>query len=896
MSWYRRIGNVFRAEKISADLDDELSYHIAETTDELVAGGMTEEEARREASRRFGNYTVQKENTRDMLIARTLEAFVGDLRYGARQLRLNPGFAAVAILSLALGIGANSAIFQLINAVCLRGLPVSHPEQLVAFERKEQSFNSGWLAGRNTVFTFAQYEQLSAHQEAFSGILAFGSRRFNLSEGGEVRWAQGLLVTPNFLDLLGGTPIVGRWAPAADPLDCSGAGALLDYAFWQREFGGDPNVVGSGISIDGRRIPVQAVAPASFYGLEAARRFDVALPVCLDGAGGGRLSSRTVWWLTLVGRLKPGWSVERASAHVEAISGTIFRGSLPDDYGLDSRKLYLANKLMLTDAHAGVSTIRRQYENPLWVLLGVTGLVLLIACANLANLLLAKASARLREVALRRAVGASPGRLVGQFMSESLLLAGCGAVLGGFLAYLLSRSLVLFLSSGNQQLYIPLGADWRVLGFTSTIALGTCLLFGLAPALRAARTRPAEAMHGGRCASPASERHRLRRALVVSQVAMSFVLLVGALLFGQSLRNLTTIDIGMESDGVLIANVDSRLRNPVPAQRTVIFGQLEERIRALPDVVSASGVQMGGPFSGVGWNESVYDADPANVTITWLNRVTPGYFETMKTPLVAGRDFGPHDNRSAPAVAIVNQKLVDEVFGSGNPLGRTIRFRARPGEADPTFQIVGVVKNTKYNGLREQTQPLMFLSVAQQEDPAAELSYVIRARGSFTAVMASVRRQMAEVDPSLLVEFRVLDAQVADTVMRERLMANLTGGFGLLAAILSALGLYGVMSYMVARRRNEIGVRMALGAETGRILGLVFGETGWLLVIGLAVGLAGSFALSRYAESLLFGLQPNDALTLILACSLLAVITIAAALFPARRAARVDPAVVLRDE
>ena len=263
---------------------------------------------------------------------------------------------------------------------------------------------------------------------------------------------------------------------------------------------------------------------------------------------------------------------------------------------------------------------------------------------------------------------------------------------------------------------------------------------------------------------------------------------------------------------------------------------------------------------------------------------------------MAGRDFGPHDNRSAPAVAIVNQKLVDEMFGSGNPLGRTVHFRSRPGEADPTFQIVGVVKNTKYNGLREETRPLLFLPVAQQDDPEAELAYVIRARGSFAAVMAGVRRQLAEIDPALLVEFRVLDAQVADTVMRERLMANLTGGFGLLAAMLSALGLYGVMSYLVARRSNEIGVRRALGAKTGRILRLVFGEVGCLLAIGLGIGLAGSLALSRYAESLLYELEPNDVLTLVLACLLLALTAIAAAVVPARRAARLDPAVVLRDE
>ncbi len=903
MSMFRRIANVFRPAELSREIDDELAFHIAELTDELAAGGLSREAAAREARRRFGGYGAKREEARDMDIARWLESLWGDLRYGARQLRLNPGFATVAVLSLALGIGANSAIFQLINALRLRSLPVNEPGRLAVIDAPENFFSSGWFEGRNRRFTFPIFEQMTLHSEPFSGLMAFATQQFNLSEGGEARKADGLFVTPNFLAVLGVAPIVGNWLPAdTDLYDCSGAGALLDYEFWQREYGGDPSVAGRDISLNGRKFPILAVTPRSFFGVEAARRYDAALPLCADALfdpdGKGRLTNKTAWWLTPMGRLETGWSLERASDYVRNVSPEIFRATLPESYRPDAQEKYLDNKLTVAAGNAGVSSMRRQYANPLWILLASTGLVLLIACANLANLLLARASVRERELALRQAVGASRKRLMAQLMSESFLLAGAGAVLGGVLAYMLSRGLVLFLSNGGMTVDMQLGLDWRVFGFTAALAALTCLLFGLTPAIRASKASPNQAMRGGRGSAAGAERHGLRRALVVSQIALSFVLLVGALLFGQSLRNLLTADTGIDSNDVLVAAVNARLPHLESAGRRIAFDQLQESLESLPDVASVAMVLFA-PFSGSGWNQSAHaDDDPEGTggKPIWVNRIGPGYFETLGTPLFAGRDFTAHDDLAAPQTAIVNEKLAKDLFGDKDPIGRSFRFEADAGEQDPAFQIVGLVKNTKYDNLREEQRAIAFLPLAQGGDAADDVSYMIRARGSFGNVMNGVRERMAEVNGQFLVEFKVLNLQINESVLRERLMANLSGGFGLLAALLSALGLYGVMSYMVARRRNEIGVRMALGAERSNIRGLVFGEAGRLLLVGLGFGMAVSAALSRYAESLLFGLEPNDATTLGAGCVLLGATAALAASIPVRRATRLDPAVVLRDE
>jgi predicted permease len=712
-----------------------------------------------------------------------------------------------------------------------------------------------------------------------------------------------LYVTANFFDLLGVVPFLGRtFAGEDDRPECAEPGVVLSYAFWQREFAGQASAVGRSISLDGRNFPIIGVAPKAFFGLEPARRFDVAVPLCADTVLASDPRSRRMyrtdaWWLTIIGRLESGWSVERASTFLRDLSPSIFRETLPESYRPDAAKKYLENKLTAVSASAGVSSLRRQYENPLWILLATTGLVLLIACANLANLLLARASTREREIAVRQALGASRLRLIGQLLSESLLLAVLGGALGALFSQALSRAMITFLDNGTQTIHLGLGLDWHVFAFTAALALLTCVLFGLAPAIRATRSVPANAMKAGRGSASTAERSGLRRALVVSQIALSLVLLVGALLFGRSLRNLLTIDTGMNSDSVLVASIDAKLPNLEPERRQGVFEQLEERIRSQPGVVSVGRIWLS-PFSGGGWNQSVTaegtDAGPKKEV--WMNRIGPGYFRTMGTPLLAGRDFDRHDDMSAPKVAIVNEVFTKTFFNGSNPVGRTFRSEEPAGKPDLVFQIVGVVKNTKYSGLREEFRAIAFFPFNQDPDPSEACSFMVRTRGPANEVMASVRRVMDEVNSGLLVEFRFLDLEIRQSLLRERFMANLSGGFGLLAALLSALGLYGVMSYMVARRRSEIGVRMAMGAASTDILGLVFREAGRLVAIGLAIGVACSFGLSRYAESLLFGLKPNDALTLAAACALLVITALFATLVPARRALRLHPAVALREE
>jgi predicted permease len=904
MSWLNRTLNVFRSRRLDAELDDELAFHIAERTDELIALGLPPDEAAFEARRRFGAFTRQREETRDMDIARSLEAFLEDVRYGARQLRLNPGFATVAVLSLALGIGANSGIFQLINALRLRPLAVPDPHELIAVDAEPDFFSSGWFEGRHRIFTWAQVEQMWPRQEALQGLLAFGTTRFNLSHGGEARYAEGLYVTPNFLDVLKLRPAVGSWLPAdTDPRDCAQAGVLLGDSFWQREYGGDREVVGRSITLDGRPLAILGVTPASFPGLEPGRRFDVAVPLCADGlirdgGGFGRLDDKEAWWLVPVGRVKPGWGLERVSAHFRDLSPGIFRETAPPSYRPDDQERYGKNTLRAKGAHAGVSSFRRSYENPLWILLASTALVLLIACANLANLLLARATAREKEMALRQAVGASRGRLIAQLLSESLVLAGLGAALGAWVAFALSRGLIAFLGRTERALVLPLAVDWRVVGFTGAVALATCLLFGLVPALRATRGAPADAMRGGRGSGGGGERHRLRRMLVVAQVAFSLVLLVGALLFGRSLQNLLRTDTGMEPEGVLIADVDATSPQLEPERRSELLRQLGERLAGLPDVVSSSAVRFT-PFSGSGWNGSVHAADDSATgrgTETWFNLVGPGYFRTMKTPLLAGRDFGPQDTATSPPVAIVTDKLAQDLFEGESPVGRRFRYERGAGEEDRSFEIVGLVKDSRHRSVQEELRGIAFFPVSQEEGSPGQRAFALRTLGGFGGVMSGVKREMARLHGGLMVEFRVLEQEVEHSVARERLMAMLSGSFGVLAALLSALGLYGVMSYMVARRRGEIGVRLALGAGRGDISAMVLGEAGRLLVAGLVLGLGASLALSRYAQAYLFGLQANDVTTLALGCLLLALTAFAAAALPVRRAGRLDPAAVLRDE
>lgn len=840
---------------------------------------------------------------KDMTISNLLESLWQDFHFGARLLRLNKGFFLVATLSLALGIGANTAIFQLVDAVRLRLLPVSHPEQLAELQiAKNDHCCSGNFSDRHPDFTYAQWEQIRDRQQAFSSLFAWGDNRFNLSERGEVHLAEGLWVTGDFFKTLGVIPLLGRLISTQDDHPgCGSPGVVISYPFWQRQFGGDSGVLGKQLSLDAHRLDIIGVTPANFFGVEVGRSFDVAVPACAEPVFDGEISHlarRQDWWLAIIGRLKPGFTVTRAAAQAATISPQVFGNTVPPNYRPDQAKYYAQYKLATLPAGSGVSSLRKRYEEPLLMLLGIAGLVLLIACSNLANLMLARASIREREMAVRLAIGANRGRLVRQLLLESFLLTLIGAASGALLAQFLSRYLVSFLTTGDNPLFVELSPDWRVLGFTAGVAVLTCVLFGLTPALRATRTAPSSAMKAsGRGLTADRQRFGLGRALVISQVALSLVLLVAALLFVRSLRNLLTLDAGFRQEGLLVTSIDISTLNLSAPRRATLYREILDRLQHAPAVAqaaTASIVQVGGD----GWNDTI--EIPGQRTqkrmVPWFDRVSAGYFRTMGTPLLAGRDFDDRDSTSAPEVAIVNQDFAKKFLGGASPLGKQFRILAGPGEAQHLYQIIGLVKNSKYQSIQDEFAPTAFVAQNQDKEAGVGLNFIIRSSTALGPLMMDVKKTMFSVNPNLSTQFQVFKTQVRESLLRERLMATLSGFFGFLAVLLATVGLYGVISYMVARRRNEIGIRIALGANRATIVNLVAREAGLLLGLGLIIGTTLALATARTAGSLLYGLRPNDPASMAFAIALLALVALIASFVPALRAARVEPMAALREE
>ncbi len=726
--------------------------------------------------------------------------------------------------------------------------------------------------------------------------------QFNLAPGGEVRFAEGLYVSGDFFSLLGVSTVLGRTLTAQDDrAGCGSPGAVISYSFWQREFGGNPGVLGQSVRLDGRPFTILGVTPAGFFSVEVGHRYDVALPLCADPLfsedGLGRIPDRHFWWLSAMGRLKPGWTIQRANAELQTLSPRIMEATLPPMYRPDDAKQYLANKLAVTAGGTGVSELRQDYENPLWILLATTGLVLLIACANLANLLLARASVREREIAVRQAIGASRGRLIAQLLSESMLLALFGTALGALLAQALSRALVAFLTTPGNSLFVGLHLDLRVLGFMAAVAVLTCLLFGLAPAIRATSIAPASAIRsGGRGLTTGRDRFSLRRALVVAQISLSLVLLVGAFLFVRSLQKLLDVQPGFRPEGIVAVDLDLRPGHYSKDRLPEVYRDILERLRVRTGAASAAQVGWT-PVSGDGWNENTWaDGSSAAHQDCMYNRAGPGYFKTMDTAFLAGRDFDDRDDRKAPKVAIVNEVFAQRVFSGGNPVGRSFRVQGPAGKPDPIYQVVGLVRNTKYYELREDFKPIGFVPVAQDDDAGAGATYVLRTNAPVGGILRAATAAVAEVNPGIGIQFTVLTTQLKESLTRERLMAALAGAFGILAGSLAVLGLYGVIAYMVARRRNEIGVRIALGAGRGRVIGLVLKEAAVLLAIGLAVGVGLALWATRAATAMLYDLKPYDPVTLGAAVAVLAIVALVASYAPAYRASRLDPMEALREE
>jgi putative ABC transport system permease protein len=595
------------------------------------------------------------------------------------------------------------------------------------------------------------------------------------------------------------------------------------------------------------------------------------------------------WWIATFGRLKPGWTLDRASAQLAAISPGIYSATLPDKYDAVARKAYLKQHLGAFPAATGISQLRNYYEDPLWLLLALSGLVLLIACANLANLMLARASVREREMALRLTLGASRSRLIRQLLAESLLLASLGTLAGVALAQVLSRALVAFLSTQQSQVFVSLALDWRVLGFAAALTLLTCLLFGVVPAIQASRTEPGVAMKAGaRGSTPGRDRFLLRRALVVSQVALSLVLLTGALLFVRTFQNLITANAGFQQDDILVANIDfSPLK--LPGENQMAFEQqLIDRMQAVPGVTSVAETLVV-PLSLNGWDDIIDIANGPQREDVTFNRVSPNYFRTMQTTLLAGRDFNQTDTPTSPRVAIVSEAFARKYYGGANPVGRI--FRDSNPEKAP-YQIIGLVKDTKYYELREQPLPLIFVSFTQKLGPEEHSVLMIRSSEPLPPLLASIKQASNEINSGIVLNFSVFKTQIREGLLREQLMATLSGFFGALATILAMVGLYGVISFMVLRRRSEIGVRMALGANRADILRMVLREAAILLAVGTALSLAAGTA----ARSMLYGLKASDPRTLAIAIAGIAAIALLASLLPAQRAATVDPMVALREE
>jgi putative ABC transport system permease protein len=890
MSVLKRFTNLFRTEKLSDDISRELSFHIRERAEELMERGMPEQSAIEEARRQFGNPTFQAEAARDHDIIGWIDSVFADVRYATRALLRSPVFATVAIASLALGIGANTAIYTLIDAVLVRSLPVPNPQELAQVTTSD--------ADDDGYFTNPLWEEVRNRQSAFVSIAAVGETGWNIAEGGEVRRVHGAYAGGDYFALFGMRPALGRLFTRGDDVRGCAASAVLGNGFWRSEYGGRSDVIGRTISLQGKPFEIVGVAAEGFAGPEVGREIQVYAPLCSEAVIAGETSAldrRSNWWLRVIGRRDPSVSLEQARARLKGIAPEAYAATVPQHWGADNKADYAKRTFSAIGVSQGMSSLRTRYGTALKVLMGAVALVLLIACANVANLLLARAAARQREVAIRMAIGAGRRRVVRQLLTESALLAAAGAVGGSFVAYWGTRGLVALISTAQSPVWLDLSVNLRILGFTVLAATITAVLFGLVPAWRGTRVEPQSAMRAhGR--GIAEGRFRIGKALVVAQVALSLTLLVGAGLLIGSLYRLKSVDLGFRAQGVLLAQVNFGRTGLPKEQMANVQRGLLERVRATPGVRAAASADLT-PIGGSSWNDQIYvdgyTPKSAQDHLVWFNAVSDGYFAALDLPLLAGRDFGAGDVKSAPRVGVVDQATAEKFFG-GDAIGK--QFTVKRGDTfEPAVTIVGVVRNAKYQRLRETNSMTVYLASSQQ-DVGSYVNLAVRGDGDTRALVAPLKGAVAEVHRQATIEVRTLEEQVATSLSRDRVLALLSGLFGAVALLLSMLGLYGVMAYTVARRKNEIGVRIALGAASTRVVRMVLGDVARVVAIGALVGIAGALAAGKLVASFLYGLEARDPLVLAAATGVLVSVALVAGLIPALRASRVDPVAALRED
>ncbi len=833
-----------------------------------------------------------------------------DIRYGLRMLLKKPGFTLVAVLSLALGIGANTAIFSLLDAVLIKSLPVHEPDKLVLFGKGEnQGMTNSFPSGSSDLFSYPFYRRMQQRTDVFSGLTGVMSITWTThgfvdsnSSSGDIEQMEVQLVSGTYFNVLGVNAGLGRVLTDADD-QTQGAHpvAVISHAWWQQRLGGDPAAIGKTIRIDETTYSIVGVAPKEFFGTTVGSAPDMWVPLAMEkqlppAHWDGR-NAENAQSLFLIGRLQSGVTPEQASGAVNLL----FKQSLQERAGAQPSAQRLKDiqnaKIELTAVGRGLSTLREQFSLSLKVLMGVVALVLLIASANVANLLLAHGAARRREFAVRLAVGAGRFRLARQLFTESALLATLGGIAGVALASYGSRLLLLMASDGPEALPLQVTPNVRVLMFTVGASVLCAVVFGTAPALRASRIEPNTSLKGGKSTAVSMLKNPLGKAFVVAQVALSLLLLVGAGLFVRTLINLQSIPSGFNQENALLFKVDTSAagyKDDDP-RLDALQREVEDKVRAVPNVQAASFAFI--TFNQGFWTTPAFTREvdiPEGQSRTIRNNVVgQDFFTAMGLPLVMGRGFGPQDNEKSQKVAIVSESLAKKFFPNGSPLGK--RFGIDGPTSSEAVEVIGVVKDAKYGSLTEEFRPMAYYPYSQIPGPQGNL--VVRFSGPASSVVSNVRQTIRQINRNLPIDDVVsLSDQIGRSLVQQKLVARLAAFFGVLALLLACIGLYGVMSYGVARRTNEIGIRMALGAQNRSVLWLVLREALTLVAIGLVVGVLASLAVTKVAQSLLYELKHNDPLTIAGATILLALVAALAGYLPARRASRVDPMIALRED
>ncbi|MGH9837162.1 MAG: ADOP family duplicated permease [Blastocatellia bacterium] len=907
--------NLFRRRQREAELDAEIRSHLDEAIRDRIERGETPDEARHNALREFGNVGLVKEVTREMWGWASLERFVQDLRYGLRVLFKQKGFTTIAVFSLALGIGANTAIFSVIDVLMLRTLPVRNPEQLVMFRLLVNGHPWDFLSNplsqklRELTRIFADISVIYSTDRSNVRVSAPGGSRNDSVEAGQVRVA---LVSGNYFPMLGVSAVAGRTlTPDDDRLPGGHPVAVISYRYWESRFARASDVVRRTLTLNGTTYDIIGVTPRGFSGDWIGRPADLWIPAMMAAQVvpdyPGLLTTRGSGW-RIVGRLQPGLTIQQAQAAAQALHQQFLAESPNPE---PERTAQMAReRLVLIPGASGYSPEGEAFAPSLAILLAMVGLVLLIACTNVANLLLARGAARQQEIAVRLAIGAGRARIVRQLLAESLLLATFGGMLGLLFSVWGTSVLAATVGSGpvrmdsrapSAWISFDLHLDLRVFAFTGALCLLTGMLFGLAPAFRGSKVSLASAL-GGRGVDSGSSggRRGPGRLLVISQVALSLVLLVGAGLFARTLWNLKTQNLGFDREHLLLGwtSLSQTGRRGAPAAD--FWKTVQDRLSSLPGVLSASASNSGVLNGAESMGGTVpplrvegQALKPAGLP-GWRTFVAPKYFETMGIPLLAGRDFTEQDNQTAPRVVIINQSMARYYFGAQNPIGRHVGFG---GDVGTPTEIVGVVQDFKHGTPREKDLGLTYFPYRQLNGPIQIMCLAVRTAGNPTGMIASLRQELRDIDPNLpVLRIDTVEEQLNDVLVQDRLIAGLASFFGLVGALLACLGLYGVISWTVARRTNEIGIRLALGATPAVVLRMVLKESMWLVCVGIAIGLPMTLAVTRLVATRLFGVSAADPLTIAVATLLMLAVAALAAFLPARRASRVDPMVALRCE